>query len=49
MFRSTEGSLAADDSVMAKRWPEPGEEGLGLGEKMEVTMEAERVLGEGAL
>ena len=49
MLRSSEGWLAVDDPVMAKQWPEPGREDLGLGEELEVAMEAELALGESAL
>lgn len=49
MLRTSEGSFAVDDPVMAKQLPEPGGEELGLGEELEVTMEAELGLGEGAL
>ena len=49
MLWSTEGSLAVDDPVMAKQLSEPGGEDLGLGEELEVAMEAELALGESAL
>ena len=49
MLRTSEGSFAVDDPVMAKQLPEPGGEDLGLREEFEVAMEAELVLGKGAL
>jgi len=49
MLRSSEGSFAVDDPVVAKQLPEPGGEDLGLGEELEVAMEAELALGESAL
>src|ERR1039458_9236235 len=49
MLRSSEGSFAVDDPVMAKQLPEPGGEDFGLCKEFEVTMEAELALGEGAL
>ena len=49
MLRSTEGSLAVHDPVMAKQLPQPGGEDLGLGEEFEVAIEAELALGKGAL
>jgi len=49
MLRSSEGSLAVNDPVMAKQLAEPGGEDLGLGEELEVAMEAELALGESAL
>src|ERR1035441_2582719 len=49
MLRTSEGSFAVDDPVMAKQLPEPGGEELGLDEELEVAMEAELGLGEGAL
>ena len=49
MLRSSEGSLAIHDPVMAKQLPQPGGEDLGLGEEFEVAIEAELALGEGAL
>ena len=45
MLRSSEGSLAVDDPVVAKQLSEPGREDLGLGEELEVAMEAEACLG----
>ena len=49
MLRTSEGSFAVDDPIMAKQLPEPGGKDLGLGEELEVAMEAELALGEGAL
>src|SRR5260370_7815869 len=49
MVGASEGCVAVDDPVMAKQLPEPGGEDLGLREELEVAMEAELVLGEGAL
>ncbi len=49
MLRTSEGSFAVDDPILAKQLPEPGGEDLGLREELEVAMEAELVLGEGAL
>jgi hypothetical protein len=49
MLRSSEGSFAVDDPVMAKQLPEPGGEDLGLREEFEGAMEAELALGENAL
>jgi hypothetical protein len=49
MLRTSEGSFAVDDPVMAKQLPEPGGEDPGPGEELEVAMEAELALGEGAL
>lgn len=49
MLRASEGWFAVDDPILAKPWPEPGGEDLGLREELEVAMEAELVLGEGAL
>lgn len=49
MLRSSERSLAVDDPVVAKQLSEPGGEDLGLGEELEVAMEAELALGESAL
>src|SRR5260370_8494971 len=49
MLGASEWSFAVDDPVMAKQLPEPGGEDLGLREELEVAMEAELVLGEGAL
>jgi hypothetical protein len=49
MLRSTEGSFAIDDPIMAKQLPEPGGEDLGLREEFEGAMEAELAWGEGAL
>ena len=49
MLRSSEGSRAVDDPVVAKQLSEPGGEDLGLGEELEVAMEAELALGESAL
>src|SRR5258708_36795008 len=46
MLGTSEGSFAVDDPVMAKQLPEPGGEELGLGEELEVAMEAEFALGE---
>ena len=48
MLGTSEGSFAVDDPVMAKQLPEPGGEELGLGEELEVAMEAEFALGESA-
>jgi len=48
MLRASEGSFAVDDPIMAKQLPEPGGEDLGLCEELEVAMEAELALGEGA-
>ena len=49
MLRTSEGSFAVDDPVMAKQLPEPGGEDFGLCKEFEVAMEAELALGEGAL
>ena len=49
VLRTSEGSFAVDDPVMAKQLPEPGGEDLGLREELEVAMEAELALSEGAL
>ncbi len=49
MLRTSEGSFAVDDPIMAKQLPEPGGEDLGLSEELEVAVEAELALGEGAL
>jgi hypothetical protein len=48
MLGASEWSFAVDDPVMAKQLPEPGGEELGLGEELEVAMEAEFALGESA-
>ncbi len=49
MLRTSEGSFAVDDPIMAKQLPEPGGEDLGLREEFEGAMEAELALAEGAL
>ncbi len=49
MLRTSEGSFAVDDPVLAKQLPEPGGEDFGLREEFEVAMEAELALGKGAL
>ena len=49
MLRTSEGSFAVDDPIMAKQLPEPGGEDLGLSEELEVAVEAELALGEDAL
>ena len=49
VLRTSEGSFAVDNPVMAKQLPEPGRENLGLREELEVAMEAELALDEGAL
>jgi hypothetical protein len=49
VLRTSEGLFAVDDPVLAKQLPEPGGEDLGLREELEVAMEAELALGEGAL
>jgi len=41
LLRTSEGSFAVDNPVMAKQLPEPGRENLGLREELEVSMEAE--------
>ena len=48
VLRTSEGSFAVDNPVMAKQLPEPGRENLGLREELEVAMEAEFALGESA-
>ena len=49
MLGTSEGSFAVNNPVLAKQLPEPGGEDLGLGEELEVAMEAELALGKGAL
>jgi len=49
LLRTSEGSFAVDNPVMAKQLPEPGRENLGLREELEVSMEAELALEGGAL
>src|SRR5260370_2760008 len=48
MLGCSDGSFEVDDPVMAKKLSEPGGEELGLGEELEVAMEAEFALGESA-
>ena len=49
MLRSPEGRFAVDDPIVVEQLPEKGGESFRLGEKLEVAVEAELALGEGAL
>src|SRR5262249_33985425 len=44
---AAEGMFQVDDPVLSVEWPQPGGEGFGLSEKLQVSMEVELAVTEG--
>ena len=49
VFGATEGTFQVDHPVLSVEWSQPGGEGLGLSEELQVSMEVELAVTEGLL
>ena len=49
VFRATEGTFQVDHPFLSVEWPQPGGEGFGLSEELQVSLEVELTFTEGLL